>query len=108
MVTARNAANRLTSGHVANFRREPHRTALEAGALPKTNCIVPPSLKVSPSLLVALLRTHQAEEFGADLVETTFVGFAFLVENGGDFGAGFDARLGLLLDLDVDHFFQQA
>jgi hypothetical protein len=107
MVTARNAANRLTSGHVANFRREPHRTALEAGALPKTNCIVPPSLKVSPSLLVALLRTHQAEEFGADLVDPAFVGFAFLMQDGGDLGGGFKTSFGLLLNLDVDHFFQQ-
>jgi len=55
-----------------------------------------------------LLRAHQTDEFGADLVETTFVGFAFLVEDGGDFGTRFDTRLGLLLNLDIDHFFQQA
>jgi hypothetical protein len=58
------------------------------------------------SIQRALRRAHQAEEFGADLVEAAFVSFAFLVEDGGNFGSRFEMRLSLLLDFDIDHFFQ--
>jgi hypothetical protein len=58
-------------------------------------------------LIQRLLGAHKTEKFGADLVNATFIGLAFLLENGGDFGTEFEMRFGLLLDFDVDHFFQQ-
>jgi hypothetical protein len=54
----------------------------------------------------ALLSAHEAQEFGANLVNSAFVGLALLMEDGGDLGAGFKARLGLLLNLNIDHLFQ--
>ena len=53
-----------------------------------------------------LLRAHQTEEFGADLIDAAFVGLAFLMQDSGDLGTGLETRLRLLLDLDIDHFFQ--
>src|SRR3569833_1389581 len=53
-----------------------------------------------------LLRAHQTQEFGANLVEAAFVGFTFLMKDSSDFGGSFQARLGMLLDLNVHHFFQ--
>jgi len=55
-----------------------------------------------------LLRAHQTEQLGADLVDAAFVGFAFLMQDGGNFRGGFETSLGLLLNLDIDHFLQQA
>lgn len=52
------------------------------------------------------LRAHQTQKFRADLVDAAFVGLAFLMENSGNFRAGFEPCLSLLLNLDVDHFFQ--
>jgi hypothetical protein len=55
-----------------------------------------------------LLRGHQAQKFGADLIDAAFIGLAFLMQDGGDLRARLEMRLGLLLDLDINHFLQQA
>ncbi len=46
------------------------------------------------------------DQFRPDLVEPAAVRFALLVKHTRQFGCHLQVRLGLLLDLEVDHFFQ--
>jgi hypothetical protein len=52
------------------------------------------------------LRREYSYKLGADLVQSAAVGFAFLMEDGGDFRRGLHVGFRLLLYFDVDHFFQ--
>lgn len=55
----------------------------------------------------ALLRAHQAQQFGANLIDAALVGFAFLMQHSGDLRGRLETSLGLLLNLDINHFLQQ-